>query len=150
GGRAQGTPSRLVGQGRGGGSGDHGTAVPHTPTLTPDPSPAEPRYSECSASQQSDRSRRQSTSVGGGETFAALLRRELTRTTRGIALHISGCPKGCAHPMPAALTVVGTQRGCGIVRHGSARAAPGHYVDPANLSDEILRLATKSEEAAHG
>ena len=34
---------------------------------TPDPSPAEPRYSEGSATQQSDRSRQQPTSVGGGE-----------------------------------------------------------------------------------
>ena len=33
----------------------------------PDPSPAEPRYSEGSATQQSDRSRQQPTSVGGGE-----------------------------------------------------------------------------------
>jgi hypothetical protein len=52
--------------------------------------------------------------------------------------------------MPAALTLVGTPRGCGIVYHGSARMTPGHYVDPANLADEISRIATKSEEAAHG
>ena len=69
---------------------------------------------------------------------------------RGIAVHISGCPKGCAHPMPAALTVVGTPRGCGIVEDGSARMTPSHYVDPANLADEISRIATKSKEAAHG
>jgi precorrin-3B synthase len=68
----------------------------------------------------------------------------------GIIVHISGCPKGCAHPMPAALTVVGTPRGCGIVHRGSARAAPSHYLDPANLAGQILRLATKGEEAAHG
>jgi precorrin-3B synthase len=68
----------------------------------------------------------------------------------GIAVHISGCPKGCAHPMPAALTVVGTTSGCGIVHRGSARAAPGHYFDPANLGDEISRLATQSKEGAHG
>jgi precorrin-3B synthase len=68
----------------------------------------------------------------------------------GVVVHISGCPKGCAHPLPAALTLVGTPDGCGIVHRGSARTAPGHYVDPANLGDEISRLATKSEEAAHG
>jgi precorrin-3B synthase len=68
----------------------------------------------------------------------------------GIAVHISGCPKGCAHPMPAALTLVGTTNGCGIVHRGSARTAPGHYVDPANLGDEISRLATQSKEGAHG
>jgi precorrin-3B synthase len=68
----------------------------------------------------------------------------------GVAVHISGCPKGCAHPMPAALTLVGTTDGCGIVHRGSARATPGRYVDPANLRDEISRVATKSKEAAHG
>ena len=69
---------------------------------------------------------------------------------RGIAVHISGCPKGCAHPMPAALTVVGTPHGCGIVHRGSARTTPSHYVDPANLGEEISRIATKGKEAAHG
>src|SRR5712671_4375049 len=48
-----------------------GTVLLHSSTPTPDPSPAEPRYSEGSATQQSDRSRQQPTSVGGGEEFAA-------------------------------------------------------------------------------
>jgi carbon-monoxide dehydrogenase large subunit len=38
----------------------------------PNPSPAEPRYSEGSAARQCDRSRQQPTSVGGGEELAAL------------------------------------------------------------------------------
>jgi DNA helicase II / ATP-dependent DNA helicase PcrA len=65
------SPSPLVGEGRGGGSGDFGTHVPHNPTPTPDPSPAEPRYSEGSAPHQSDRSRQQPTSVGGGGQIGA-------------------------------------------------------------------------------
>src|SRR5262249_6439668 len=36
-------------------------------------------------------------------------------------VHISGCAKGCAHPAPAPLTIVGTAHGCGIVDDGSAR-----------------------------
>jgi precorrin-3B synthase len=68
----------------------------------------------------------------------------------GVFVHISGCPKGCAHPMPAALTLVGTPRGCGIVHHGSARVAPGHHVDPANLGDEIARIAAERKEAVYG
>jgi precorrin-3B synthase len=68
----------------------------------------------------------------------------------GVVVHISGCPKGCAHPRAAALTLVGTPDGCGIVHRGSARTAPGHYVDPANLGDEISRIATMSKEATHG
>ena len=61
------SPSPLVGEGRGGGSGGCDARVPDRTTPTPDPSPAEPRYSEGSAAHQSDRSRQQPTSVGGGE-----------------------------------------------------------------------------------
>jgi precorrin-3B synthase len=94
----------------------------------------------------------------GGEKFAALLRHQLAHSAveqvigqrRDIALHISGCAKGCAHPMPAALTLVGTPRGCGVVHHGCACGTPRHYLDPANLSDGIGRLATQTGEAAHG
>jgi uncharacterized protein len=38
-GTAVSSPSPLVGEGRGGGSGDCGSTVPHSPTPTPDPSP---------------------------------------------------------------------------------------------------------------
>jgi precorrin-3B synthase len=65
-------------------------------------------------------------------------------------IHISGCAKGCAHPAPAALTVVGTERGCGIVHNGSARATPIRHVDPADPVIEILRVTTPDREAAHG
>jgi precorrin-3B synthase len=67
-----------------------------------------------------------------------------------VTIHISGCAKGCAHPAPAALTVVGTERGCGIIRHGSARAAPRYYVDAAGLAAETVRIVAESGEAAHG
>jgi precorrin-3B synthase len=69
---------------------------------------------------------------------------------RSDTIHISGCAKGCAHPAAAALTVVGTERGCGIVRNGSARAAPHRHVDPAAVVGEIVRIATPSHEAVHG
>jgi 5-oxoprolinase (ATP-hydrolysing) len=64
-------PSPLVGEGRGGGSGGHGAVVPHS--TTPTPSPAEPRSSEGSATQQSDRSRQLPISVGGGEKIIRLM-----------------------------------------------------------------------------
>lgn len=38
-------------------------------------------------------------------------------------LHVSGCPKGCAHPR-AALTLVAGPNGYGLVRHGRADAPP--------------------------
>jgi precorrin-3B synthase len=73
---------------------------------------------------------------------------------RSAMIHISGCAKGCAHSAPAALTVVGTEHGCGIVRDGSARAAPLRHVDPAEIVTEIVaeivRMARASSEAAHG
>jgi precorrin-3B synthase len=65
-------------------------------------------------------------------------------------IHISGCAKGCAHPAPAALTVVGTERGCGIIPHGTARGTPRYHVDPAKLASEVARLAADASEAAHG
>jgi precorrin-3B synthase len=39
-------------------------------------------------------------------------------------LHVSGCAKGCAHPGPSALTLVGTPEGFDLVRDGSPRHAP--------------------------
>jgi precorrin-3B synthase len=82
--------------------------------------------------------------------LAPILEPVLEPERNGVFVHISGCLKGCAHPMPAALTLVGTPHGCGIVHHGSARMAPRQYIDPANLGDEISRIATKTKEAGHG
>ena len=82
--------------------------------------------------------------------LAPILEPAFRPVRNGVVVHISGCPKGCAHPIAAALTLVGTPDGCGIVHRGSARTAPGHYVDPANLGDEISRIATMSKEVAHG
>jgi 4,5-dihydroxyphthalate decarboxylase len=59
--------SPSVGDGRGGAAGGYGPTVPHSTTPTSDPSPAEPRYSEGSATQQSHQSRQLPTLVGGGE-----------------------------------------------------------------------------------
>jgi len=70
--------------------------------------------------------------------------------SNGVAVHISGCHKGCAHPKATALTLVGTPHGCGIVRAGTAHATPDRYVDPANLGAEISRIAANTSEAAHG
>jgi precorrin-3B synthase len=81
--------------------------------------------------------------------LAAEVARQLPRRIQGIDIHISGCAKGCAHPASAALAVVGTEHGCGIVRHGSARTTPQRYVEPRNLVAEITHLVD-ADEAAHG
>jgi precorrin-3B synthase len=63
-------------------------------------------------------------------------------------IHISGCAKGCVHPGAAALTVVGTERGCGIVHAGSARAVPSSHVDPADIIAEIEHIISQAKETA--
>jgi precorrin-3B synthase len=77
--------------------------------------------------------------------LAAELAQHLLLHSGGIDVHISGCAKGCAHPGPAGLTVVGSERGFGIVRHGSAGATPHCYVDRENLAAEIARAVHVSE-----
>jgi precorrin-3B synthase len=53
--------------------------------------------------------------------LAATLAPHLPADTR---LHVSGCAKGCAHPAPSALTLVGTANGFDLVRDGSPRDTP--------------------------
>jgi precorrin-3B synthase len=65
----------------------------------------------------------------------------------GDIIHISGCAKGCAHPTAAALTVVGNERGCGIIRHGTARSTPRTHVDPADIVAEVI--AGELKKAMH-
>lgn len=79
--------------------------------------------------------------------LAAELARHVSLPGSDIALHISGCAKGCAHPRAAPLTIVGTEKGCGIVRDGSARDTPTEYADPADLIAALERIAGR--EAVH-
>ena len=61
-------------------------------------------------------------------------------------IHISGCAKGCAHPAPAALTVVGTSAGCALVANGSARDAPFATVTTNELPAAIAEIARGLEQ----
>lgn len=81
--------------------------------------------------------------------LAAELARLVPLPAGGIAVHISGCAKGCAHQKPAPLTVVGTAQGCGIVRDGTAQSTPSAYILPADLVSELDRIVGKVREAAH-
>jgi len=81
--------------------------------------------------------------------LAAQLAGQVPLTGHGVALHISGCAKACAHPKPAPLTIVGTEQGCGIVTNGTARDKPARYVDPADLSAELDSVTAKTREAVH-
>jgi precorrin-3B synthase len=79
--------------------------------------------------------------------IAAALAGDLPLAGSGVALHVSGCAKGCAHPAPAPLTIVGTERGCGIVHDGTARAVPSSYVNSGDLVAEIDRIIDAREAA---
>ena len=81
--------------------------------------------------------------------LAAEIAPHLPRRDGTIVLHISGCPKGCAHPAAAALTVIGDARGAGIVRDGTAAAKPSRHVSPDDLVTEI-KEALQMSEADHG
>jgi precorrin-3B synthase len=64
-------------------------------------------------------------------------------------IHVSGCAKGCAHPAPADLTIVGIGGQCGIVANGRAQDAPAELVATGDLLDHVARRAA-TREAAHG
>ena len=56
-------------------------------------------------------------------------------------VHISGCAKGCAHPAPAALTVVGTPQGCSLIVNGTTIGAPLKLVASNELPATVAELA---------
>jgi precorrin-3B synthase len=72
-----------------------------------------------------------------------------------LTVHVSGCPKGCAHPGAAALTIVGSPDGCGLVIDGSARDRPGVTIATTDLpagfgrvAQEVARTHRPGEKAA--
>ena len=72
------------------------------------------------------------------------------RIDGSFTIHISGCAKGCAHPAPAALTVVGTPDGCALVANGSARDAPFAAVAANDLPAAIADAASRLEREGGG
>ncbi|MGD0316706.1 MAG: precorrin-3B synthase, partial [Xanthobacteraceae bacterium] len=67
---------------------------------------------------------------------------------RSLTIHISGCAKGCAHPAPAALTIVGTPSGCALIADGSTRDVPYALV-PANELPAAIANFAREREASH-
>jgi precorrin-3B synthase len=63
-----------------------------------------------------------------------------------LTVHVSGCPKGCAHAAATALTIVGGPDRCGLVIDGFARDQPVAAVATADLPASIERIA---REVAH-
>lgn len=82
--------------------------------------------------------------------LAAEIARELPLPGgQGVALHVSGCTKGCAHPSPAPLTIVGTEHGCGVIVDGTAREAPARYIDPSELIAALRPAGHNTREAVN-
>ena len=59
----------------------------------------------------------------------------------GHMLHVSGCPKSCAHPK-ATTTVVTTPRGLDFVRQGTAASPPDHHGLDRLAIEQLLRQET--------
>ncbi|MGC4027233.1 MAG: precorrin-3B synthase [Mesorhizobium sp.] len=70
---------------------------------------------------------------------ARLIARELPElfVDNAFSLHVSGCAKGCAHPSPAKVTLVGEGETVGIVVGGTARSLPQAYAQPNALVDAL-------------
>jgi precorrin-3B synthase len=64
-------------------------------------------------------------------------------------IHLSGCAKGCAHPGPAALTVVGTARGCDVVVNGTARDRPAGSIATHDLPDALAAFISHAKGPSH-
>ena len=62
----------------------------------------------------------------------------------GQRLHVSGCPKGCAHPR-AATTVVTTGQGLDLIWHGSAASPP----DRRGLDRPAIEQLLRQQEFPH-
>ena len=59
-----------------------------------------------------------------------------------IAIHLSGCAKGCAHPLAAPLALVGAPSGYGLVVNGAASASPALYIAAKDLGIALEGLAS--------
>lgn len=64
------------------------------------------------------------------------------------ALHVSGCSKGCAHPRPAPLTILGTAQGTRIIEDDSVLHLPGGtpYTDDT-VAETVCRIVAENENA---
>jgi precorrin-3B synthase len=64
------------------------------------------------------------------------------------ALHISGCSKGCAHPRPAPLTLVGIGQGTGFIDHDTVLYLPRSETYSNDLVQEVARKIVAENEDA--
>ena len=89
------------------------------------------------------------TGLIAARSIAAEIARDVPLAGEGLALHVSGCAKGCAHPAPAPLTIVGTEQGCGIIANDTARVTPSTYLDESQLAAMLRGEPSQKREAVH-
>ncbi|MDF2618393.1 MAG: precorrin-3B synthase [Xanthobacteraceae bacterium] len=77
------------------------------------------------------------------DTHATAMR--IAALAKGRDVHVSGCIKGCAHPAPAALTIVGLDEGAAIVVEGTPRSAPARVVPVSGLAQAVRELLEKED-----
>jgi precorrin-3B synthase len=56
-------------------------------------------------------------------------------------LHVTGCPKGCAHPQPAALAICGTADRVSLIAQAKAADEPFAFASFADTNATLRRLA---------
>lgn len=59
-----------------------------------------------------------------------------------VDMHVSGCPKGCAHPASAAVTLCGTAAGVGLILNGRASDAPSALIPAGDVKPAIQRFGS--------
>ncbi|MBP1887531.1 precorrin-3B synthase [Ensifer mexicanus] len=63
-----------------------------------------------------------------------------------LTVHLSGCPKGCARPSSAELTLVGAPSGYALVVNGTASVAPSAYTDANGIKSAFAHLGALVKE----
>ena len=66
-----------------------------------------------------------------------------------LALHVSGCAKGCAHPAAAPVTLVGSDDGAGLVIDGRAGDEPEAKIATDGPHDAFARLDALARRERH-
>ena len=67
-----------------------------------------------------------------------------------LTLHLSGCRKGCAHPGPSQLTIVGSDHGCLLVIDAAADAVSRTTIPAEELPAALQRIASVVAQSGNG
>ncbi|WP_442583255.1 precorrin-3B synthase [Mesorhizobium sp. ASY16-5R] len=87
-----------------------------------------------------------------GTIAARTIAEEVARTlgthdAHNLSIHISGCEKGCARQAPTDITIIGGEKGAGLVVHGTTRTRPLAYRSAGGLPEAIAAVAAKLDAA---